>query len=653
MTLDQVKSKLESHILVSVPDRDMKIEDSQGHVLAEDIISTIDVPGFDRATMDGYAVKAQDTFGANEVQPRVLKLVGRIEPGEESVFTLSRGEASEIATGAALLVGANAVLMVEHSRISGEVVQIFKSVTPGENVMAAGSDIMAGELLLRRDQPITSREVGILAALGKRSVRVHGSPKVAIISTGNELVAPGSTLGKAKIYDINAPALAAAVRDSGGVPIMLGIAQDDENKISELLEEALRVADIVLTSGSTSAGRRDLLPRLISSLKNSQILANGLAVKPGKPALAALVGVKPLFALPGNPTSALMVFHALVKPIIKSLAGMATQSDEHLVEAQVAFKTFSVRGKQELLPVHVVTDEVGGYLAYPALAGSGAITSFAVADGFVKIPADRDILLEGERVQVHLFSPAIEIADLVIIGSHCIGIDVLLKMMSRHQRLVSSKIINVGSLGGLHAVKRGEADLAGIHLLDETSGDYNTPFIKRLKLEEKVVLVRGYAREQGLITAKGNPKRIQNYEDLLRPEVIFINRNAGSGTRIIIDMGLTALAREKAIPFETLTQRIEGYDLEAKSHSAVAAAILHGKVDVGLGIRTVAVQNGLDFISRSRERFDFAIGKSRMHKNSIRLFLETLKSEEFKQTLGKQAPGLCADDETGNQILIS
>ncbi len=653
MTLDQVKSILESHALISVPDRDMKMEDSRGHVLAEDIVSTIDVPGFDRATMDGYALKAQDTFGANEVQPRVLKLVGRIEPGEESVFTLSRGEASEIATGAALPVGANAVLMIEHSRSSGEVVEIFKSVTPGENVMAAGSDLMAGELLLRRDQPITSREVGILAALGKGSVRVHGSPKVAIISTGNELVAPGSTLGKAKIYDINAPALAAAVRDSGGVPIMLGIAQDDEKKISELLEEALRVADIVLTSGSTSAGRRDLLPRLISSLKNSQILANGLAVKPGKPALTALVGGKPLFALPGNPTSALMVFHALVKPTIKGLAGMATQSDEHLVEAQVAFKTFSVRGKQELLPVHVVTDEVGAYLAYPTLAGSGAITSFALADGFVKIPADRDILLEGERVQVHLFSPTIEIADLVIIGSHCIGIDVLLRIMSRHQRQVSSKIINVGSLGGLHAVKRGEADLAGIHLLDETSGDYNTPFIKRLKLEEKVVLVRGYAREQGLITAKGNPKRIQNYEDLLRPEVTFINRNAGSGTRIIIDMSLTALAREKAISFETLTQRIEGYDLEAKSHSAVAAAILHGKVDVGLGIRTVAEQNGLDFIPHSRERFDFAIGKSRIHKNSIRLFLETLKSEEFKQTLDKEAPGLCADDETGNQILIS
>jgi len=650
MTLDQVGSMLESKINISVPSQDVGIEYSLGRVLAGDIVSSIDVPSFDRATMDGYAVRAQDTFGANEVEPRVLKLIGRVEPGDVPDFKLKDDETSEIATGAALPVGADAVVMVEHTRGSGEKVEVFSSVIPGENVMAAGSDIMAGELLLRRGQIITSREVGILAALGKRTVEVRGRPRVAIISTGNELIEPGLTLARSKIYDINAFALATAVLDSGGTPFMLGIAPDDEKAISETLRDALGKADIVLTSGSTSAGRRDLLPRIISSLESSQIIADGLAVKPGKPALAALVAGKPLFALPGNPTSALMVFHAIVEPIIRGLAGIDSALSESTVEAEVAFKTFSVGGRQELLPVHLVTDESGRCLAYPVLSGSGAITSYALADGFIKIPADRDMLSEGERVQIHLFSPNIKVPDLVVIGSHCVGIDVLIRVMSQYGRQISAKIINVGSLGGLHALKRGEADIAGIHLLDEKSGDYNVPFIERFGLKDQVILIRGYAREQGFITARGNPKKILGFEDLLRPGVTFINRNVGSGTRILVDMNLAAVAKKKGLPVEHITEQMEGYELESKSHSAVASAILHGRVDVGFGIRAVAEQNCLDFIPHSLERFDFAVNRKRMHKNSVKMFLDTLRSEEFKRILEREASGLRPDDGTGNPV---
>jgi len=650
MTLDQIRSILRSSVRVSIPDQDVDLDRAPGRVLAEDIISHIDVPSFDRATMDGYAVKAQDTFGANEAQPRVLRLVGRVEPGEVPDFTVSRSEAAEIATGAALPVGANAVVMVEYTRSSRDSVEIFSAVTPGENVMAAGSDIMAGELLLRKGQIITSREVGVLAALGRKTIKVLGLPRAAIISTGNELVEPGSALASAKIYDINAYAVAAAVRDSGGMPVMLGIARDDEKEMLALLREGLRVADVVLTSGSTSAGRRDLLPRIVSSLEDSKIVADGLAVKPGKPALAALVSGKPLFALPGNPTSAMMVFHAIVEPTIRRLAGTNAEDDVQPIEASVAFKTFSVRGRQELLPVHIVTDQNGRYLAYPTMGGSGAITSFALADGFIKIPADHDMLNEGEKVQVHLFSPKIELPELVIIGSHCVGIDILLRIMLQHKRQVSAKIINVGSLGGLHALRRGEADLAGIHLLDDKSGDYNLPFIKRLDLADAVTLIRGYSREQGFITARSNPKQIRGFEDLIRPEITFINRNAGSGTRILIDMNLAAIAKRRGEPFDTLTDRIRGYDLEAKSHSAVASAISQGRADVGFGIRTVAEQYGLSFMPHSLERFDFAVHRSRMHKDSVRRFLETLRSQEFRISLEKDAPGLLPDDEAGNPV---
>lgn len=653
MTLDQVRSALASAIPKTIPTQDVNLENSVGSYLAEDTVSTIDVPGFDRATMDGFAVKAQDTFGANEVIPKSLKLIGGVEPGEVPGFVIGEEEASEIATGAALPIGSNAVVMVEYTKASEGKVEILSAVTPGENVMAAGSDIMSGELLLRRGQLITSREVGVLAALGKKTVNVLGSPRVAIISTGNELVPPGSILRSAKIFDINACALSAAVQECGGTPIMFGIAADDEDSIQNLLRRALGEVDLVLTSGSTSAGRKDLLPKIISSLEGCQVIANGLAIKPGKPALVAAVLGKPLFALPGNPTSALMVFHSVVKPTIRILAGMSSETKEPSIEAKLAFKTFSVRGRQELLPVHLVADESGRYLAYPTLSGSGAVTSFALADGFLKIPADRDIMAKGETVQVQLFSPNIELPDLVIIGSHCIGIDILLRVISKKRTRFSAKTINVGSVGGLHAVKKGEADLGGIHLLDERSGDYNIPFIKRYALEERTVLIRGYSREQGLIVQKGNPKSIHTFEDLLRPGITFINRNAGSGTRILIDMHLAAAARKKGTPIEQLTEKIVGYDVEAKSHGAVASAVSQGRVDVGFGIRTVAEQQGLEFIQYGNERFDFLVSRNRMDKPSVALFLNTLRSDEFKRSLKNEAPGLRPDNNTGNPVTLN
>ena len=629
---------------------EVELTNALGKVLAEDVTSTIDVPGFDRSTMDGYAVKAQDTFSANEVKTKILKLVGKSEPGIVPTMTLNEGETSEISTGAPIPVGASAVVMVEFTKTSGNEVEISRSVTPGENVMAAGSDIMAGEVVLRRSQIITSREIAIMAAIGRKNVIVIGSPKVAILSTGNELIPPGSELSRMKIFDINAYSIAAAVYESGGTPIMLGIVPDDEVEIRNILKRAVESADLVLTSGSTSAGSRDLIPQIISSIEGSQIIANGLAVKPGKPALVAIVAGKPLFALPGNPTSALMVFYELVKPTIRRLSGIRFDVHMPSVDARLAFKTISVRGKQELVPVHIVKEECGNYLAYPALAGSGAITSLALADGFVRVSSDRDVIVEGETVQVHLFNQNIRPSDFLIVGSHCVGIDILLTVISEKTRSVLGKIINVGSMGGLQALKRGEADLAGIHLLDENSGDYNTPFIKRFDLENKIILVRGYVREQGFMTRKDSTKKVNYFSDLLNPEISFINRNRGSGTRILIDMCLGYVAKKKNKPLQELVKKINGYDLEAKSHSAVASAVSQGKVDVGFGIRTVAEQNGLDFGSHSFERFDFAINKNRLNKESIQVFLEILRSKEFGNKLKDLAPGLSVDIETGKLI---
>ncbi|MEM2841454.1 MAG: molybdopterin biosynthesis protein, partial [Candidatus Bathyarchaeia archaeon] len=500
---------------------------------------------------------------------------------------------------------------------------------------------------LRRYRRITLREVGVLAAVGRRRVKVFGKPKVAIISTGNELQEPETSLTDARIYDVNLYALAAAVSESYGIPICMGIARDDEETIKEMVIEGLQKADIVLTSGSTSAGRSDILPKIVSSLPGSKIVTHGLAVKPGKPTLIAFVGGKLIVGLPGNPTSALMIFHEIVKPVIKRLAGIE-EDEESTIEGYIAIRTFSDRGREELLPVHIVKDGSNRNFVYPTFGGSGAITTLALADGFIRIPFGVDMLNEGDKVQMHLFSQKLKIPDLTIIGSHCVGVDVLTMEITRSSHL-SVKTINVGSLGGLQALGRGEADVAGIHLLDEDSGEYNKPFIERLGLKDSVILFGGYWRDQGFIVSKGNPKRIESFEDLIKPGIRFINRNKGSGTRIIIDKNLKSLAEKKGLEFEKLKSQIEGYELVARSHNSVAAAVHHGRADVGIGIKTSAEKYGLDFIPHSLEKFDFAVNKERVNKIGVKTFLETLRSDAFKETL-KRMSGIHPDDSTGQPL---
>lgn len=628
----------------------VSLNEASGHVLAEDVVSNLDVPGFDRATMDGYAVKAQDTFGASDDHPASLKIVGQVEPGDSPPISVSEGEAVEIATGAPLPQGANSVIIVENTQKLSDHLRAFRSVVPGENVMAAGSDIMNGELIIRRGERATPREVGLLAALGIDSVKVYRKPRVAIISTGNELTPPGFPLGFGKIYDINASTLSALVSENGGIPQIFGIVTDDPVKMEAMLQASLCGSDLVLTSGSTSAGVGDLLYRIVDRLGKPGILVHGLSVKPGKPTIIAVVDGKPLFGLPGYPTSALMIFLALVAPVLRMMAGLQPE-EKVTVEARVPFKVFSAKGRRELMPVHLTRDESGAYLVYPATEGSGAISTFALSDGFIDIPAGQEFLEEGEYAQVELFARRLKPADLFVIGSHCVGMDILLQVMLDSGARYSSKIINVGSMGGIHAVKRREADIAGIHLLDDRTGQYNIPYIEKMGLKGQAVLVRGYNREQGLIVAEGNPRGIKGVEDIISGEVRFLNRNTGSGTRSLLDSLLKRLAVKKNVSFQEAASRIRGYEIEAKSHSAVAAAVKTGNVDVGIGIRTVAVVNQLGFIHLADEKYDFLLPKGRVEKEPVRRFVETLRSPDFHSALEKKAPGLRVTEETGSIIL--
>ncbi|MCS7144333.1 MAG: molybdopterin biosynthesis protein [Archaeoglobaceae archaeon] len=614
---------------------------SLGRILAEDVRASVSLPPFDRVVMDGYALKAEDTFGADENNPAILKVVGRIEAGEWCEAEIYSGEAIEVATGSVLPKGANAVVMVEFTREKEGFIEIFKSVAPGENVLFAGSDVMAGEIVLRRGKRLTHREIAILSACGISKVKVYRKPVVAVISTGNELIEPGEKLEKANIYDVNSYMLSSAIIECGGSPVRIGIVRDEEEEIERAITHALDVADLVLTSGSTSAGFGDSMFNVLSRF-DPGLLVHGIAVKPGKPTIIAVHREKPIFALPGYPTSALTIFELLVAPVLRKLSGLMRESKS--LKARLAVRITSEPGRREFLPVNVIATSEG-YKAYPVLGSySGTISAIYATDGFIEIPEDVLMLEENEEVEVKLFGE-IKPANLVIIGSHCIAIDLLLELMGE----LEPKIINLGSTAGILAVKRREADVAGIHLLSE-DGNYNETLVRRFGVED-AVLVKGYLREQGFIVARGNPKGIKSIEDLLREEVRIVNRNRGSGTRVLLDMQLQELARKTGIDFEEIKRRIRGYEVEAKTHDAVAISIATGKADVGLGIKSVAKIYGLDFIPLRAEEFDFLIPKDRLRKNSVERFLECLQSEEFAERL-KKFEGLRVYERTGEKIEI-
>lgn len=622
VSLDEARQALEPYYRRR--EEQVPLAESYGRVLARNVYSRVDVPGFDRASMDGYAVKARDTWGADEAEPKTLRVAGAIHAGESPAQSVDPGTAAEIATGAIMPRGANAVVMVEFTDPAGDRVNVRKPVSPGENVMHTGADVMMGELVLREGARLTSREVSVLAAVGTSTVWVYRRPQVGIISTGNEIVPPGETLRPGQIYDVNAYAIGAGVVECGGEPVYMGIVRDEPGAFRQALLEAARGVDVVLTSGSTSAGTSDMMYTTVGDM--GRVLVHGIKIKPGKPTIIGEAGGKPFVGLPGYPSSALTIFNEVVAPLVRHMSGYR-EAGRQKVRARMAVRLQSEAGREVLQPVGLVR-MAGGLAAYPIEKGSGAVTSLLDADGYVEIGEHVHVVEEGEEVVVSLFSEKIAFPDLLIIGSHCLGIDAIVEMMGARGYTVRS--INVGSMGGLRAIRKGIADVAGVHLLDE-SGAYNEPFVREPGIEG--TLVKGYVREQGIIVAKGNPLGIKSVADLAGKRIV--NRTRGSGTRTLFDMELRQLAASKNVPLEELAESIEGYDVEAKTHSAVASAVLTGKADAGLGIRIVADQNGLGFVPLRAEEYDFVVQRSRMDKPAVKEFLSILGSAEFEGRLKK------------------
>ncbi len=603
----------------------VSLEQAFGHVLAFDAVSEVDVPPFSRASMDGYAVRAADTYSAREDIPVTLRCKGSISPGIDPDIHINPGEAAEIATGAVMPGGADAVVMVEYTRFDRDLM-VLRPVSINENVMHAGADIMAGERLLKAGAVLGPREMGLLAAAGLRTVNVNRLA-AGIISTGNELVIPGNETKPGQIFDINSYSIASAVRECGGEPVFCGIKRDNRKEMEDALRNAAEQCDIILTSGSTSAGTGDMMYRLID--ENGVLLAHGIDIKPGKPAIIGKVFGKPVFGLPGYPASALTIFNEFIAPVIRKACGR--KKEQLKMQAKLASRV-RTGGRSQFLPVGIVRG-----LAYPVDKGSGAITTLSEADGFIEIPSEIEMIEAGGEVEVTLFGE-IETPELLFIGSHCLGFDVLADTAG-----LNIRVINTGSSGGLSAIRSGTADIAGVHLLAD-SGEYNLPFLASFGIRN-AVLIKGYLREQGLIVRKDSG--IRGFEDILNVRII--NRNTGSGTRVLADLKLREIAKKKGIQFEKLTEKIQGYDTEAKTHSAVAAAVKMGKADAGIGIRTAAELNGLGFIKIADEEYDFVIPLKLMESREIGLFLNALRGEEFA---GKLPRGLRTYERTGEVIRV-
>ena len=404
MTFDEAKKLIEKRIEAKpVGVEDIELSEAYKRVLAEDVTSSLDIPPFDRSTVDGYAVKAEDTFGAEENKPITLKICGSVNIGELSELIVNDGEVAEIVTGAPIPSGADASVMVENTNRENDQLQIYRSVTKFENIMKKGTDIKKGETVLKAGRVLGSREVGTLAALGASHIKVYKIPKVAVISTGGEITAPGSELLPGKIFDINAYSLSTAVLESGGKPILSGVVPDEKDILFNKLKKALKSADIVLTSGGVSVGPKDIIPKTVDSLGNPGVLFSGVAIKPGKPTTLALIGKKIVFSFPGHPTSALLNFHLLAKPIIQSMAGRP-QPEYSKVKAIAGKRMFSAKGRRTFVMVKLVKSKSAEYTAEPVETGaSGAITTLAKADGFIEIPENQQFVDIKEIVDVTLF----------------------------------------------------------------------------------------------------------------------------------------------------------------------------------------------------------------------------------------------------------
>ena len=590
------------------------LDEARGRVLAERIDASLDVPGFDRASMDGYAVRSRNTFDAGEASPVTLSLAGAVHAGESPDVTVEAGTAAEISTGAVMPAGADAVVMVERTTEHGDTVEIRTAVTPGENVMLAGADIAAGTRALGPGTKITAREIGLLSALGVDAVPVREKPVVGILSTGDELVRPGEPLdsGAGQIYDVNSYTIAAGVTEAGGDPKLYPHVGDDYDEMERLLRQAAEECDLVLSSGSTSASAVDVIYRVIE--EQGDLLLHGTAIKPGKPMLVGELDDAAYVGLPGYPVSALTIFRTFVAPRIRSAAGLPEPATA-TVTAEMAVRERYDEGRRRLMPAGLVENGDGELLAYPVDKGSGATTSLSDADGTVTVPADTAYLDRDESVEVDLFSPDVRPPSLLGAGDPD---PVLFELLDA---LPQPRFLPVGSREGLRRLGEGVPDVVSV------AGPVDDP--------PDAVALGGWSREWGLVVPAGNPLGIEGIDSLVDEDRSFVNLDAGSGLRASLEEKLETLADERDTSRQALAADIVGYDLTASGYESPARSVGADDADVGLGLRSTAASLGVGFVTLGTQDVRVLADRDRIEKAAV----DSLASE-IERIDHSQFPGV-------------
>lgn len=571
-----------AHIGGSLGGETIPVGDALGRVTSEAVVAKISSPFFHSAAMDGYTVRFIDTFGASETRPKRL-----IVPTQ----------AVAIDTGDPMPDGYDAVIMIEDvEKVSDSEIEILKPATPWQHVRLVGEDIVATELILSENHLIRPVDMAAMLASGHTTVMARRRPVVSIIPTGTELVEPGSELKRGDIIDFNSTMLAAMATEYGAHAVRRHIVQDDAGLLRQTILDALANSELVVINAGSSAGREDFTADVIADL--GEVLVHGISIKPGKPVILGIVKGKPVIGIPGYPVSAALTFTLFVKPLIFSLLGlMAPGADT--ITAKLSRQVASSLGQEEFIRVKIGSVS-GSLAATPVTRGAGALMSLVRADGIIRVPAGSEGIAAGQAVTVELMRSPRDIENtLVCIGSHDNSLDVLGNHLRKKHTQYSLSSAHVGSMGGLLALKRGEAHFAGTHLLDEETGEYNTSYIRKYLPEKKVVLVNLVYRTQGFVVPRGNPKDIRGFEDLRRKDVVFVNRQAGAGTRLLTDLHLKKLRIDPAV--------VNGYYHEEFTHMAVSAAVLSGAADTGLAVFSAAQALDLDFVPVAQERYDLAI----------------------------------------------
>ena len=616
--VDEAKDRYYKKLNINLSWEEVDVLDSLNRITFEAVYALTSSPNYNAAAMDGIAVKSSDTKEATDINPVVL------EEKKDFVY---------INTGNPIEDPYDAVIMIEDVIDIGDgKVKIIKSAYPWQNVRPIGEDIVATEMILPSRHKIRPIDIGALLSGGIEKIKVYKKPKVGIIPTGSEIVEKVSQLQVGKIIDSNSRVFQGLVLENGGIPNRYSPVEDDYDKLKEAILKGVGENDILIIGAGSSVGSKDYTVNILREL--GEVVIHGIALKPGKPTILGIINDKTVIGIPGYPVSAYLVFETFVTPLILKFIGLE-ENQETFQQAIISKKITSSSKNRELIRVNLgyVKDKL---IATPLSSGAGVTMSLVKADGIAVIPQSLEGVDAGDTVNVRTLKPLSQIREtLVSIGSHDIIMDIVADMM----KLTSG---HVGSMGGILAMKRGECHIAPIHLLDMDTGEYNISYIKKYFKGQKMAVIKGVRRHQGFIVQKGNPKGIKDFSDLIRDDVIYVNRQRGAGTRILLDYHLN---RENIDP-----SNIKGYDREMTTHLAVASAVKTGAATTGLGIYSAAKALDLDFIEVAYEDYDFLVAYDILEDLRVNRFIQILKSDEFKKRVSTL--GGYGFEHTGEIIIV-